>query len=66
MDQALVRKLLLFSTYYFCARKGLDWLDTVIKQSVLWFICRDFKESSVWGFALLEDRIRGYRLAALG
>jgi hypothetical protein len=63
---SIVRRLLLWSTYYFCARKGLDWLDTIIKQSVLWFICRDFKESTVVGFALLEDRIRGYRIAGLG
>jgi hypothetical protein len=66
MKATIVRRLLLFSTYFFCAKPYLDWLDMILKQSVLWFICRDFKESTVVGFALLEDRILGYRLAGLG
>jgi len=61
MNNAIVRKLLLFSTYYFCGRKGLDFLDVIIKQSVLWFISQRFKESTVMGFALLENGIRQYR-----
>lgn len=63
---SIARRLLLLSTYYFSARKGLDWLDVILKESVLWFIRQDFKESTVMGFALLEDRIRGYRLVGLG
>ena len=29
------QKLILFSTYHFCARRGLDWIDTIIKQTLL-------------------------------
>jgi hypothetical protein len=60
----MVRKMLLFSTYYFCARRGLDWLDVIIKQSLLWLISQQFKESSVMGFALLENQVRHYRQVA--
>jgi len=59
----MVRKLLLFSTYFFCVRKGLDWLDVLVKRTLLFLICPQFQESSVWGFALLEDR--NSRLAVL-
>jgi hypothetical protein len=36
MNTAFVRKILLLSTYHLCAKPGRDWLDTIIKQSLLW------------------------------
>jgi hypothetical protein len=36
MNSAFVRKIILLSTYHLCAKPGRDWLDTIIKQSLLW------------------------------